>query len=321
MLFWKIDDETIRCLINREEIGQMGYDLDALSEDHMQMDEFLDAIVTHSKNYLNWNTENGIQTYAASPLPSDQYLITISCTFADEMIDRDLDQIRKMTNAMASKITEDRIDKIYSLSGEEKEEAFRELARDLHQVCSGEPDEEYEGEREEVEILSAEPVNFRDGMVPSFSETSSDDSDFDDPDHDDSDHKDMTPGDSYPKDAYHGPSGQKNRGRQEKKKINPTTRIFPPKKMTFSHFSSLSRFVSVLNKNLYFPSSLYKDGDNYILLVSFPAGTSGAQASSFVLTAEEYGAKCSNISYDPIYYSEHGRLLIKEDGIRLLSTM
>ena len=276
MLFWKIDDETIRCLINREEIGQMGYDLDALSEDHMQMDEFLDAIVTHSKNYLNWNTENGIQTYAASPLPSDQYLITISCTFADEMIDRDLDQIRKMTNAMASMITEDRIDKIYSLSGEEKEEAFRDLARDLHQVCSGESDEEFDGEREEVEILSAEPVNLRDG---------------------------------------------KKTNRQEKKKVGSTARIFPPKKMIFSHFSSLSRFVSVLNKNLYFPSSLYKDGDNYILLVSFPAGTSGAQASSFVLTAEEYGAKCSNISYDPIYYSEHGRLLIKEDGIRLLSTM
>ena len=30
MFFWKIDDETIRCLINKEEIGQMGFDLKEL---------------------------------------------------------------------------------------------------------------------------------------------------------------------------------------------------------------------------------------------------------------------------------------------------
>ena len=31
MFFWKIDDETIRCLINKEEIGQMGFDLKIMS--------------------------------------------------------------------------------------------------------------------------------------------------------------------------------------------------------------------------------------------------------------------------------------------------
>ena len=34
MFFWKIDDETIRCLINKEEIGQMGFDLKELGEDN-----------------------------------------------------------------------------------------------------------------------------------------------------------------------------------------------------------------------------------------------------------------------------------------------
>ena len=27
MFFWKIDDETIRCLIHKEEISNMGFDL------------------------------------------------------------------------------------------------------------------------------------------------------------------------------------------------------------------------------------------------------------------------------------------------------
>ena len=43
MFFWKIDDETIRCLINKEEIGQMGFDLKELGEDNEQMEEFLNA--------------------------------------------------------------------------------------------------------------------------------------------------------------------------------------------------------------------------------------------------------------------------------------
>ena len=304
MLFWKIDDETIRCLINRDEISQMGYDLETLSEDHIQMDEFLDAIVRHSKNYLNWNTDNGIQTYAASPLPSDQFLLTISCTFADDMIDRDLDQIRKMTKAISGRITEDRIESIYNMTGEEKEEAFRDLARDLQQICSGNPDGEEGDQEQSVEILSADPVE--------ASQLS--------PIQDLKDLIEIKDGDRKgeidPAEQKADPTSQKAWQDKESEE-----RVFPPKKMSFSHFSSLVSFVSVLNHNLYFPSSLYKDGDNYILLVSFPRGTTGAQASSFVLTAEEYGAVCSNQTYDASYYHEHGRLLIEKDGIRLLSTM
>ena len=33
MFFWKIDDETIRCLIHKKEIDSMGFDLQTLSTD------------------------------------------------------------------------------------------------------------------------------------------------------------------------------------------------------------------------------------------------------------------------------------------------
>ena len=124
MFFWKIDDETIRCLINKEEIGQMGFDLNELSSDNDLMEEFLNAIIANSKNYINWNTDNGVQNYIARALPSEQFLITISCTFQDVAIDRDLDQIKKMTTALRERISDDRIDSIYSMSGEEKEREF-----------------------------------------------------------------------------------------------------------------------------------------------------------------------------------------------------
>ena len=135
MFFWKIDDETIRCLINKEEIGQMGFDLNELSSDNDLMEEFLNAIIASSKNYINWNTDNGVQNYIARALPSEQFLITISCTFQDVAIDRDLDKIKKMTTALRERISDDRIDSIYSMSGEGKEREFEALAKDLHEVC------------------------------------------------------------------------------------------------------------------------------------------------------------------------------------------
>lgn len=115
----------------------MGFDLKELGEDNEQMEEFLNAVIADSKNYIEWNTENGVQNYIARALPSEQFLITISCTFQDVAIDRDLDQIKKMTTALRERISDDRIDSIYSMTGEEKEREFESLARDLHDVCMG----------------------------------------------------------------------------------------------------------------------------------------------------------------------------------------
>ena len=130
MFFWKIDDETIRCLIHKKEIDSMGFDLQTLSTDSKQMEEFLNAIVKSSQNYIDWHTENGIQNYIARSLPADQLLVTISCTFPDVAIDRDLDQIKKMTSALNKKITDERLAEVYALS------------RDLQEVCMGKVDVE-----------------------------------------------------------------------------------------------------------------------------------------------------------------------------------
>ena len=253
MLFWKIDEETIRCLINRDEIGQMGYDLDRLTEDHMQMDEFLDAIVKQSKNYLNWNTDNGIQTYVARALPADQFLVTISCTFADVMIDRDLDQIRSMMEALKERITEERIAGIYALSGQDKEEAFQELAADLHEICTGSPPEEGAGTRPQRVDREEE-----DGLKTG------------------------------------------------------------PHKLIFHDFEDLVRFCKDLDRDCFFPSSLYRDRDRYLVLVTFPGGTDPGEAGTFLLAAAEYGAACTSLGLEADYYKEHGNLLIAEDALGIL---
>ena len=139
MIYWKLDNQTIRCLINKEEISRMGFDLQAISTDAELMSEFLEAIVNDSHNYIDWNTDNGVQNYIANALPADQFLITITCTYPEDMINQDLKKIRRMIQALTSKISYERIDEVERLSGKDKEAAFIALSKDLKEVCSGDP--------------------------------------------------------------------------------------------------------------------------------------------------------------------------------------
>ena len=269
MFFWKIDDETIRCLINKEEIGQMGFDLKELGEDNEQMEEFLNAVIADSKNYIEWNTENGVQNYIARALPSEQFLITISCTFQDVAIDRDLDQIKKMTTALRERISDDRIDSIYSMTGEEKEREFESLARDLHDVCMGntsESEKDTEEAAKNVQNTSSEV--------------------------------------SYQQSAPTKPSGSAMTDKE-----------------IFDNFHNLMDFCSLLNKDYFIPSSLYKKADKYILLVEFPVEMDNSQIITFMITAEEYGAECSNQRLEGYYLSEHAKLIIKEKAVETLFRM
>ena len=290
MFFWKIDDETIRCLINKEEIGQMGFDLNELSSDNDLMEEFLNAIIASSKNYINWNTDNGVQNYIARALPSEQFLITISCTFQDVAIDRDLDQIKKMTTALRERISDDRIDSIYSMSGEEKEREFEALAKDLHDVCMGNTTEKEEQEKNETnETKEAETT----GAGNVSLETP----------------KDFAKGMASSKEAEQGGAEQE---------VRPH---IPSQKLIFKELRNLIDFCSLLNKDYFIPSSLYKDSEEYILLVEFPIEMDNSKIITFMITAEEYGAECSNQRLEGYYLSEHAKLLIKDKAVETLYRM
>ena len=274
MYYWKLDEETIRCLINKNEIKTIGFDVQQLLNDNDQMHSFLDAIVKNSENYFDWHTENGVQNYVARSLPADQYLITISCTLQDEAIDRDLDQIKRMTSALNAKITDDRISEIYALSGEEKEKAFESLSKDLHNVCMGKIDDESldEGATQQQKTGRADEK-----MI-------------------DTDEADQ-------------------------KQSSPSGITLPVRQLSFREFSGLLSFCALLDKRMFLPSTLYKDQEEYILLVDLSHCEDDAQAVAFMITAEEYGAVGSALRYEDAYLSEHARLMIENDAIRVLCSM
>lgn len=251
MYFWKIDDETIRCLINKQEIDQMGFNIQEISSNEESMSDFLNAIVDNSLNYIAWNTEHGVQKYIARSLPADQLLLTISCTYQDDAINRDLKQIEKMTDALNEKITRERLNEIFRLQGDEKQKAFMSLTKDLHDVCNGKIEDN--GERE------GEPV--RDD-TPSF--------------------------------------------------------YIPDQVLAFSSFDHVLWFCAMISKEMLFASDLYRLGEEYRMVIRLSSCKDENLAMSFILTGEECGGTCSDLSYEDAYLQEHGVVMIKEDALKIL---
>ena len=83
----------------------------------------------------------------------------------------------------------------------------------------------------------------------------------------------------------------------------------------------LMEISSLLKKDYFIPSSLYKKADKYILLVEFPVEMDNSQIITFMITAEEYGAECSNQRLEGYYLSEHAKLIIKEKAVETLFRM
>ena len=136
-----------------------------------------------------------------------------------------------MTTALRERISDDRIDSIYSMTGEEKEREFESLARDLHDVCIGntsESEKDTEEAAKNVQNTSSEV--------------------------------------SYQQSAPTKPSGS-------------------------------------------------------TMTDKFPVEMDNSQIITFMITAEEYGAECSNQRLEGYYLSEHAKLIIKDKAVETLFRM
>ncbi|MEE1227513.1 MAG: adaptor protein MecA [Lachnospiraceae bacterium] len=277
MYFWKLDEETIRCLLDKQEIDDMGYDLRSLAVDEVAMQDFINQIVVDSRKYINWNTDNGVQTYAARELTGDQYVLTISCTLKEDAINRDVDQIDRMTDALNGKVSKDRLEEIRKLTGQEKEEAFNELAKDLYNVVNGRFDE---GDQEDDEIEWAST----DGRGSANSKRGG---------------------------KQEGKTAKGKKVSYSSTVKNEVKETLPPQKLIFHDFDTLQNFCHMLTTDQMFEADLFRMEDEFILLVSFDRIVSKVHALAFMMLASEFGAESATGRYDAAYLGEHGDLMVR----------
>ena len=344
MYFWKIDEESIYCLINASEIRDMGYDIKELSGSHDLMGKFLEEIVRNSFQYIKWNADNGIQTYIARALPAGQFLLTISCTFIDVAIDRDLDQIRAMTEAIGKKITKERIDEIYGLEGEEKERAFESLARDLHAICSGEEPDSWKSEYPDADRKDEYPdADLKDEYPDADLRAEYPDADprAEYPDADPrAEYPDADPRTEYsdadPRDKYTDADRKDGyldaNPRDDDKPGHSRARKHPEVKMArkgrdrvylfrYPSFKGLTAFCAGLGSKFRLPSVLYRSQEDYVLEVTFPRDMRKDEVLYCVMAGEEYGAQVKIDKYDSNYLKEHGTKVIGENAISILQSL
>jgi negative regulator of genetic competence, sporulation and motility len=95
----------------------------------------------------------------------------------------------------------------------------------------------------------------------------------------------------------------------------------PGRELIFVKFDDVLRFCSMLDARFFYDSTLYKEAEEYILLVDFAKCSEDSEAVSFILMAEEYDAVCREIGFDEAYLKEHGQVLLPGNAIEMLNMM
>ncbi len=294
MYFWKLDEETIRCLVDRNEIDEMGFDIETISTQRQAMEEFIGIIVQNSRNYISWNTDNGIQMITARALSGDQFLFTISCTRREDVINQNLDQIRKMTDDILKSVSEERLDEITKLTGTEKEEAFEKLTRELYEICTGEAAGDTGDTKESDRYTAADDSS---GRLKHNSDT------------------------EIRSESGPGEDSEVKTSTQIKKKDSPLSDILPDQKIVFDSLERLQIFCGLLHSGQMFDADLYKFREEYILLVHFQGVTDRGSALFFMLIASEFGGEGTVAEFDQAWLDEHATRMIQGTALMDLRSL
>ncbi|HIS31916.1 MAG TPA: adaptor protein MecA [Candidatus Limivivens intestinipullorum] len=144
MTFWRINDTKISCRITMDEIHEMGFDFQELTQDRQKTTEFLSTLMEKARTSLQGDLPDGIQSFSAQMLPDASVLITISCVDIEKEINDNMDLLERRIQAMNEMEKSGRLDRVRSLEGQEKAEAYNELMEDIENLLQDPSQEEEE---------------------------------------------------------------------------------------------------------------------------------------------------------------------------------
>ncbi|MDY3918102.1 MAG: adaptor protein MecA [Candidatus Limivivens sp.] len=167
MTFWKISDTRISCRVTLQEIQEMGFDFQELTQDRQKTVDFLSKILENGKSVLGLELPDGIQSFTAQMLPDQSLLIVISCADIDKEIDRNMEMLQQRIEAMNQLAASGKIEQILSLEGQEKADAYNGLMEEIENLLRNQEEEDSPGETQVAEGVSGE-IRRLDSPVPSI---------------------------------------------------------------------------------------------------------------------------------------------------------
>ncbi|WP_312370925.1 adaptor protein MecA [Lachnoclostridium sp.] len=141
MEFKRIDDETVRCIINEDDMKEYNIEIDDFLKNKGKIQEFLHKIVEMAVDEVGYNPKNGLLAMQVMPLPRNRLAITFSEKGAEGMEDI-LHQINDALGGNGEFTPESMMSRYEDLSSIEKVEAFDKFIRNLIQDVTDEYEEQ-----------------------------------------------------------------------------------------------------------------------------------------------------------------------------------
>lgn len=124
MLFFRIDEHTVRCAVPEKEIIRMGYKLAEIMEDQSTATGFMKDIIAKGKE-MGFFPGEKVQVVQAAFVADNQLILNISDLNPDEQIDGMIQHVLGISEAVEA-IGKDRLEEIMKMEGEEKARALNE---------------------------------------------------------------------------------------------------------------------------------------------------------------------------------------------------
>ena len=142
MIFIKIDEHTIRCIMKQEELAKMGYDLESLlqEQDQEKIQNFLHEIMDKAKAAGVELTEE-YRAVQSIVLPGQYLALNFSNINPSDQIDNLIANFLEVADAVEDAGREN-LERILEKEGEEKVSAFNEFMERLKEFHSASQQEE-----------------------------------------------------------------------------------------------------------------------------------------------------------------------------------
>lgn len=149
MEFKRIDDETVRCIINEDDMKEYNIEIDDFLKNRGKIQEFLHKIVEMAVDEVGYNPKNGLLAMQVMPLPRNRLAITFSEKGSEGMEDI-LHQINDALGGNGEFTPESMISRYEDLSDIEKAEAFDKFIRNLIRDVADEYEEQQYNKKKDV---------------------------------------------------------------------------------------------------------------------------------------------------------------------------
>lgn len=168
MTFKRVNEHTVQCIIEINEIDQMGYVLQELYTNSDLASDFMKSIMEKGIE-AGFNLSENIQDIQAILLSNQQLILSFTDVNPEESINLMLENFLATFEAV-EKVGKDQLEEMLKMTGKEKIEAFQETMEHLKSVAAtSRKDSENAQEQEAVTLEKGEVAEEKEKYILRFS--------------------------------------------------------------------------------------------------------------------------------------------------------